>query len=90
MNHPSQLSKQGGNSQNEAELAARVAAIQADNQRLKEKLEKLESTNLAQAFTQAVTNSGPLPNQINLVPNTRVSTWENQENLNLLLAQMDH
>ena len=56
---PAKHRKQGGNSQNEAELAARVAAIQADNQRLKEKLEKLESTNLAQAFTQAVTNSGP-------------------------------
>ena len=29
---PAKRRKQGGNSQNEAELAARVAAIQADNQ----------------------------------------------------------
>ena len=55
---PAKHRKQGGNSQNDAELIARVAAVQADNQRLKEKLEKLESTNLAQVLAQAVTNSG--------------------------------
>ena len=40
------------------ELNARVAAVQADNQRLKEKLkrlEKLESSNLAQVLAQTVT-----------------------------------
>ena len=63
MNHPSQLSvaNKEATLRMIAELIARVAAVQADNQRLKEKLEKLESTNLAQASTQAVTNSGPPP-----------------------------
>ena len=56
---PAKCHKQGGNTQNDAQLLARVAAVQADNQRLKEKLEKLESTGFAQVYTQVAAVSGP-------------------------------
>ena len=63
---PAKRRKQEGDSQSQAELLAKVAAVQANNQRLQEKLEKLESTRLTQVLTQAVTNSDPSygkPNQ---------------------------
>ena len=59
---PAKRRKQGGKTQGDLELNARVAAVQADNQRLKEKLErleKLESSNLAQVLAQAVTYGKP-------------------------------
>ena len=56
---PAKQRKQEGDSQSQAELIAKVAAVQANNQRLQEKLEKLESTRLSQVLTQTVTNSGP-------------------------------
>ena len=56
---PAKCRKQGGDSQSQADLIARVAAVQANNQQLQEKLEKLESTRLTQVLTQAATNSGP-------------------------------
>ena len=57
---PAMRRDQGGNNQNESDIIARVAAVQAENQRLKEKLEKLEATNFAEVLAQAATTSDPL------------------------------
>ena len=41
------------------DIIARVAAVQVENQRLKEKLGKLEATNFAEVLAQAATTSDP-------------------------------
>ena len=56
---PAKRHRQGGNNQCEFDIIARVAAVQAENQRLKEKLETLEATNFAEVLAQAATTSDP-------------------------------
>ena len=41
------------------DIIARVAAVQAENQKLKEKLEELEATNFAEMLAQAATTFDP-------------------------------
>ena len=47
---PAKRLKQRGNNQCELDIIAGVAAVQAENQWLKEKLEKLEATNFAEVL----------------------------------------
>ena len=72
---PAKHHKQGGNNQNESDIIARVAAVQAENQQLKEKLEKLEATNFAEVLAQAATTSDPSvygkPNQAGSQPKSK-------------------